>query len=227
MIESNSETFKVEKFLENQEATRKILSAIENKVQRGMNYQDIENLIMVEFKKSGVEKSWHPIKVRIDSDTLLNFRDKSNQSIKIDNGSLYFIDIGSVTNGYEGDFGDTFVFGKDRPNEDRTSENNKVKKLELINKCKAVFSETVACWKSESLTGDRLYDFAEASAKRLGLRLNLNMDGHRLGSYPHGVYYKGSLKGAGKIVDGKLWVLEIQVMCPDIQLGAFYEDIIF
>ena len=52
------------------------------------------------------------------------------------------------------------------------------------------------------------------------------MSGHRIGSYPHSVFYKGSLLGYISPINENGRVLEIQVICPSMNLGAFYEDII-
>lgn len=216
MIEGNAQGFQVSRMLELQRSARRILENVQKKVNEGMNYKDIEELIKSNFIQVGIEKSWHPIKVRIDQDTIKSFREKSDESIKVLGGSIYFIDIGVVKDGYEGDFGNTFVFGQSFS-----------LKEELISNCKNVFDRTVQYWRCNQSSGNELYDYASGLCKEYGLELNLDMSGHRIGSYPHGVFYKGSLLENTYPISEHCWILEIQVMCPDLQLGAFYEDIIF
>ena len=215
MIEGNGQGFQVSHMFDLQRAAKTILEEVQKEVNVGMNFKDIEALIKRNFLRAGIEKSWHPIKVRIDQDTIKNFREKSDDAIKIKDGSIYFIDIGVVKDGYEGDFGNTFVVGgKSRVKED------------LILNCKNVFNRTVQYWRRNQASGSELYDHASSLCKEYGLELNLEMSGHRIGSYPHGVFYKGSLLENTYPISENCWVLEIQVICPSMNLGAFYEDII-
>ena len=179
-----------------------------------MNAYDVVEIIMSKYRENAIERSWHPVKVRIDQDTTIGFAKKSDPSIKIQSGSIFFIDVGTVKNGLEGDIGRTFVFG----------ENHQAKNM--INHCKQVFENTVMAWKRDQLSGERLYDFAKKQAEGRGLELNLSMDGHRLGSFPHGVHFKGSLCDIDFTPGPNLWILEIQVAHPKLNIGAFYEDLI-
>jgi len=214
-LENNHAHFKLSEFLNVQKETKNIVHQVSTKVELGMNFFEIEKLIENEFSIHGIEKNWHPIKVRIDQDTNLNFREKSNPEIKIRNGSIYFIDIGIVKNGYEGDAGDTYIFGDD------IAERNSI-----ITGCRDIFKATKDQWRLNNLTGKELYKFASIFANEKNLELNLNMDGHRLGTFPHGVFYKGSLIDVESTIKGGLWVLEIHVRCPDKRLSAFFEDLI-
>ena len=54
----------------------------------------------------------------------------------------------------------------------------------------------------------------------------MNMDGHRLGSFPHGAFYKGGVAGLDFCPGENAWILEIQIMCQRLGIGAFYEDLI-
>lgn len=213
-IESNNQLFNIKRFLSFQKLNRELLQTVADKVQLEMNYIDIENLILENFKVHQIDSSWHPIKVRIDTDTLLSFSQKSDPEIKIKQNSIFFIDIGTVKDGLEGDVGETFVFGDD------------FKKTLLIKKCKTVFDETIKAWKVENLTGPELYKFAQQKSLELNVELNLKMDGHRVGSFPHGVYFKGGLMDIEISPSPNLWILEIQIKCPMLNLGAFYEDLI-
>lgn len=52
------------------------------------------------------------------------------------------------------------------------------------------------------------------------------MNGHRLGDFPHAVYFKGKLGEIDIIPKEKLWVLEILIRHPRKNFGAFFEDLI-
>ena len=213
-IELNNHGFNQSEFLEVQETTRLIVKRSADLVELGMNYLDIEELILKLYEEFQVEKSWHPIKVRIDQDTNLSFREKSNPEIKVKNDSIFFMDIGVVKNGYEGDVGRSFSINKNPDAE------------KLINICHQVFVESLSAWKNQKLSGKALYDFAAQAANSHGVELNLSMDGHRIGSYPHGVFFKGGLAEVDIIPAENLWILEIQVKCPQLNLSAFFEDVI-
>ena len=213
-IESNNQDFKLDEFLKVQEETRKIVEIVILKAQLGMNVKDIDNLISQEMKKYQIEKSWHPSKVRIDGDTNLLFREKSDESIKLSQGSICFIDIGTIKNCYEGDVGRSFVMGDNQAAKD------------LVHKCEEIFHHTVNAWRNDQLSGEDLYKFAQGKSLELGVELSLSMDGHRVGSFPHGVYFKGGLAEIDSTPSKNCWILEIQVRCPKLDKSAFYEDLI-
>ena len=105
-----------------------------------------------------------------------------------------------VKDGYEGDFGNTFVVGdKSRVKED------------LISNCKNVFDRTVQYWRRNQASGSELYDHASSLCKEYGLELNLEMSGHRIGSYPHGVFYKGSLLENTYPISENCWVWKFKL----------------
>ncbi len=212
--EENKQSFNLNAFKELQKNTRSIVENVSRHVEEAMSFLDIETLIEDEYQKIGIEKSWHPTKVRIDEDTLLSFSQKSNPEIKIRPGSIYFIDIGTVANDLEGDYGKTFVFGESP------------EKQLICDQCEMVFKQSVEAWREKKLTGQKLYEFAASAARDLGLVLNLKMDGHRLGSYPHGLFFKGGVADLDFTPSPSLWILEIQVMSPTLNVGAFFEDLI-
>ncbi len=94
---------------------------------------------------------------------------------------IFFIDIGPVDNGYEGDGGDTFVVGTD-------PEHHKAK-----HDAKEIWDEIRAVWFNTQLTGQELYARAEEAAAGRGWRLNLDLSGHRLSEFPHSAHYDGPL----------------------------------
>lgn len=146
--------------------------------------------------------------------TLKSFRERSEENIKLKKNDIFFIDIGPVFEGHEGDYGETFVTGR---GEDH---------LEIKRCCERVFKETAKACREDELTGIELYRFAEACSQRYGYELNLKMSGHRLGDFPHAVNFKGKLGEVNITPKENLWVLEILIKHPQKSFGAFFEDII-
>ena len=90
---------------------------------------------------------------------------------------IFFVDIGPIFGGYEGDGGDTFVFGSD-PEHHRAKRDAKrsgTRSGKVVRQGK---------------TGQDLYEFAVRPPK-LRLKLNLDLSGHRLSEYPHSAHYDG------------------------------------
>lgn len=209
------EHFKIEDFLNVRKKTIVLVEEIVSKLDVGMGETEIVELVETKFRANGIEKKWHPVKFRIGQDTLRSFSEKSVHNQKLETGEIFFIDIGPVWDGYEGDFGKTFVFGEDL---------NGYQKL--ADTAEDVFRKTADHWRNESVGGVKLYEFASEYAKKLGLELNTAMDGHRLGDFPHHLFYRGGLAETEEIPVDNLWVLEILIKDPKLERGAFFEDIL-
>jgi len=54
----------------------------------------------------------------------------------------------------------------------------------------------------------------------------MGSDGHRIGDFPHHVFFKGSLTECEETVIPNAWILEIHLWSPDKKFGAFYEDVL-
>lgn len=129
---------------------------------------------------------------------------------------MFFLDIGPVFEGYEGDVGETFVLGND-------PEMHKI-----VEASKEVFAKVKQEWAGNKLSGDDLYQFAQGYAKELGYNLALEgASGHRISEFPHALYHKGHLKDFKSNPSPHRWVLEIHLHHPEHQYGAFFEDILF
>jgi methionyl aminopeptidase len=56
--------------------------------------------------------------------------------------------------------------------------------------------------------------------------LNLDLSGHRLSDFPHSAHYDGPLAEVEFRPNPNLWVLEIAIINPTGEFGAFYEDLL-
>ena len=165
------------------------------------------------LRSMGASHTWHPTYVRFGDDSIKTPRQPIHRQRRLRASDIAVIDIGPVWNGYEGDFGDTFVFG------DR----------ELHHQCaeaaRLVFAATRQAWHA-GLTGRALYDHAERSAARDGWLLERDLAGHRVSDFPHALYGPSRLAELEIPPADAVWVLEIQLRHPVEPVGAFYEDVL-
>jgi len=162
----------------------------------------------------GMERIWHTPKIRFGANTLKKFNQKSDASIVLGDDDIYFIDIGPVFGGHEGDVGATFTTGTDPA------------KAACAAAAKTLFDDVSRAWKAEELSGVSLYDYAEKRARELGWVLNLDIQGHRVSDFPHSIYKAGDLGAFERVPVPGVWILEIQIAHPDKPFGAFYEDLL-
>lgn len=194
--------------------TRQAIADIAAHIRPGMAEADALDFARTRLKQGGMLRGWHGIHVRFGTNTLKNFGEPSEPGMVLGDDDIFFIDIGPVWQGYEGDGGATYVVGGD-PDMQR-----------IANDVRAVFDAVHAHWRRGRATGMALYHFAEAEAARLGWVLNLEMSGHRLSDFPHAIKHKGALMDADYTPSAGAWVLEIQIRHPDRPFSAFYEDLL-
>jgi hypothetical protein len=53
--------------------------------------------------------------------------------------------------------------------------------------------------------------------------LNQEVDGHRVGDFPHQVFFRGGMSELDFKPGAGVWILEIQIRHPTLSYGAFYE----
>lgn len=205
--------FNLELFLKARTQTIQSVQTAAEKILPGMDEAQALIVLNHELDRAGVEKFWHPTKLRINSNTIKNFRDISDDVV-LGESDLFFIDIGPVFYNHESDYGETFVIGDDP------------QLIKLQKATKKIFYATQTAWKNQKLTGVQLYEFAHIEAIKYNLKLNSNMHGHRLGDFPHALHYKGNLGTLDFSPAPHLWVLEIHLIDESINRGAFFEDIL-
>lgn len=211
--EFTGEQFNLNDYLGSQEKTKQVVLSFSKKIQAGMTEKDGHDLLESMLDESGLEKRWHPTKMRMGVNTVLNFRDNSEDYILKEN-DIFFADVGPVYYNHEGDYGESFVIG------------NNPELKHLVDATKTIFYTTQKAWSEQKLTGRALYEFAAKEAEKLNLRLNSNMYGHRLGDFPHAVHTKAKLGDIPFTPAPHLWVLEIHLIDDKLKRGAFFEDIL-
>lgn len=212
-IQDFGEKFDLDKFYHARDVARDMTHELASHIKSGMTEEDAHELYKVIYKKHGVEKNWHPPKLRFGSNTLKTFKEVSDPYILQDE-DIFYIDIGPVVDNHEADYGETFTLGSNF--EHKKIADNSVK----------IFNEVTQKWRDEKLRGLALYEWAIKRASELGYKLNMGSDGHRIGDFPHHVFFKGAIIECEEVLLPNAWILEIQLDHPKLKFGAFYEDIL-
>jgi Xaa-Pro aminopeptidase len=162
----------------------------------------------------GMDRLWHKNIVRYGPGTLDTFDALVEPDRVLAANDIFFLDLGVVWDGHEGDCGDTFVVGDDAE----------------MHACalaaRTLWREVADTWRAEGLTGEALYQFAVARAEAMGWRFNWEVRGHRVSEFPHGVYKGGALGDLRERPKTGVWILEIQLAHATRPFGAFYEDLL-
>lgn len=195
------------------EKSIRAVAQIAGKLRIGMSTAQALEMADLHLREMGASHTWHPTYIRFGDDTVRTPRQGVQSSRTLQASDIVVVDIGPVWDGYEGDFGDTFVFGLERMH------------LACAQAARDVFSAAKEAWKT-GLTGRALYDHAEAEALRGGWMLERNLAGHRVSDFPHALFGPAKLAEMDIVPADAVWVLEIQLRHPVYPVGAFYEDIL-
>lgn len=213
-LEKCGQHFVYDEMLKVRDMTRVALHEIAAACQPGMLEEDAVDMAKDILAKKNMLRGWHDVYVRFGSNTTKTFGADSDPGIRLGNNDIMFIDIGPVFEKWEGDGGETFVFGND---EDMKRCAEDVRKLFHVVRKK---------WQLEHFSGKDLYNFADVEAKKMGWELNLDLSGHRISDFPHSVIYDGPLAEIDFAPSELLWVLEIHIRHPHKTYGAFFEDML-
>jgi len=213
-LEGTGESFSLEQLMDVRLRTRQAVGLIALKIEVGMVEEAAKAMARETLRGLGMRRGWHHTIVRFGPNTTKDFMARSKRGVVLGENDIFFIDIGPVYEGCEGDAGDTFVMGSD-PDHHRAK-----------NEVRVIWDRVRDQWFAAGTTGKELYEFATETAESFGWRLNLDLSGHRLSDYPHSAHYDGSLADVAFRPNPNLWVLEIAIVHPDRPFGAFYEDLL-
>jgi methionyl aminopeptidase len=213
-IEAVGSPFSIERLLDMRARTRRAVHAIADQIEVGMAEPEGNAIARRTLKKMGMRKGWHPIFVRFGANTAKDFLDRSEPGIVLGPDDIFFIDIGPVRDGMEGDAGDTFVTGGNPEHQRARADVH------------AIWADVHEAWRTQGLTGRALYDRARRASETRGWRLNMDLAGHRLSDFPHKAYHGGRLAETDIVPSAHLWILEIAIVHPTAPIGAFYEDLL-
>ena len=196
------------------ELTWAAVEGIRQRMRPGISEDEARTEAADVFRKLGMERLWHPVIIRIGANTTKIYRERSDNSVRLGENDIYFIDLGLVFKGHEGDAGDTFVVG------------HAPERQACADAARELFHVVADAWRTQGLSGQALYAFAEQRAEAMGWRLNHEIKGHRVSDFPHSVHKADDLGDLNNRPSSGLWILEIQIAHPTEPYGAFYEDLL-
>jgi Xaa-Pro aminopeptidase len=206
--------FELQKMLLARDKTFEAVNRIADKITVGMAELDARAMAMDVLREMGMDRTWHPALVRFGANTLKKFNQVSEGNPVLQPNDIFFVDLGVVWDGHEGDAGATFVVGDDAD------------MRACADACKLIYDEVEAHWRKTRCSGKALYAFAEKVASTHGWRLNVEIRGHRVSDFPHAIYKAGDLGDLDEVPEVGLWILEIQIAHLSKPYGAFYEDLL-
>lgn len=213
-IEGTGANFDLDALMGVRARTRKAVHMIAEQLKPGLSEEKAKRIARQTLASLEMRRGWHHIIVRCGPNTTKDFMQRSEPGVVLQEDDIFFIDIGPVYGDYEGDAGDTFVFG-DNPMHHKAKHD-----------VRTIWDTVRDRWFTDRINGTELYDFATKTTEALGWKLNMDLSGHRLSDYPHSVHYNGPLAEVNFTPKPNLWVLEIAIAHPDGTFGAFYEDLL-
>ena len=196
------------------EKTFAIIQQIIEQCHPGMLEEDAVEMAQDILAEHKMLRGWHDVYVRFGKNTTKTYGMDSDPGVVLGENDIMFVDIGPVFEKWEGDGGDSFVFGSD-PEMHRCAAD-----------ARKLFHSVRDKWERDQCSGQELYNFAEKEAESLGWVLNLDWSGHRIADFPHAVIYNGLMSDIEFCPSSMLWVLEIHIKHPTKPYGAFFEDLL-
>jgi len=208
------EKFVLESMHYARDKTWEVVEQVAARIQPGMLESEAVSECKRVLQELEMERIWHPILIRFGENTLRTFKQRSEEDPRLKENDIFFVDLGVVWKGHEGDAGATFVVGAD------------AEMKACADAAKTVFDEVEHHWRTTGSGGTALYDHAAERASALGWKLNLDIKGHRVSDFPHAIFKAGNLGNFEPHPDAGLWILEIQLAHPTRPFGSFYEDLL-
>jgi Xaa-Pro aminopeptidase len=174
----------------------------------------------------GMDRHWHKRIVRAGPNTLQPYDENPPERIIADD-DVVFCDFGPIFEGWEADFGRTFVLGDD-PVKHRLRDD-----LPIVWRAGRDFFEA-----HPEVTGEQLFDHVVQLSERSGWEFGGTIAGHLVGEFPH-------VKIAGDDIESYIapgsdqpmhrldrtgrqchWILEVHLVDRGRQIGGFYEELL-
>lgn len=212
--EAVGERYTLETMQHAQGMTWQAVDRIAAAMQPGLRESEAQMLGKEILAELGMDRIWHPLLIRFGANTLKTFKQRSEGDPVLGEDDIFFIDMGVVWQGHEGDAGATFTTGNDP------------QMIACAAAARTLYERVEAYWRSGQVEGTELYRYAREQAEAMGYLLNLDIKGHRVSDFPHAIHRGGDLGDLAQYPNGGLWILEIQIAHPQLPYGAFYEDLL-
>ena len=214
MTEQVGEAFDVDLLHHAQQKTRLAINTLAGKIVPGMRESEAREMAAEVLDSLGAERRWHPSLVRFGVNTLCTYLQPSKPNVVLGENDVFFIDLGAVWGGHEGDAGATFFVGSDPCHR------------ELVEDIQEIWWLTAKYWRLTNATGRDIYQYAQSLSRQRGWELNMDIQGHRVSDYPHAAHGTPDLGAMYHPAAADRWILELQLRHPTRPFGAFYEDLL-
>ncbi len=195
--------------------TLQVIIESSKQIKPGCSEKEGRKIVSEVQSQLGAPKSWHPPQIRFGENTLLPFGKLGLENPILKEDDIFFIDIGPIFDGYEGDVGRTFSIG-----------NNSIMQA-CVNDVEQIWHEVHEHWRVNNISGVALYEIAKKVTQEKGWLLNLEKaNGHRISDFPHAAKIRSSIDSLDYKPSPNRWILEIQIRHPRLPIGAFYEDLL-
>jgi Xaa-Pro aminopeptidase len=212
--EAVGEAFSLSAMVKARDLTFEAVRRIAAQIRPGVTEARGDAIAQEVLEAMGMDRLWHRNVVRFGPGTTETFHADFRPDYVLQPNDIFFVDLGAVWDGHEGDAGDTFVVGDDP------------EMHACAQAARDLWDEVAAQWRDDGVTGEALYRFAKDRAEAKGWRLNWEVKGHRVSDFPHAIYKAGALGDFDGVPVSGLWILEIQIAHPTRPIGAFYEDLL-
>ena len=105
--------FSMPAMLRARERTIEAVNSIAAAIKPGLTEHQAGETARAMLEARGMDRIWHKNLVRFGSETLKTFHELSDPDRVLGEEDVFFVDLGVVWDGHEGDAGDTFVTGSD------------------------------------------------------------------------------------------------------------------
>ncbi|OCB76518.1 M24 family metallopeptidase [Flavobacterium crassostreae] len=174
----------------------------------------------------GIKKFWHKRIVRSGANTLLPY-DENPPNLILQQDDILFVDFGPILEGWEADFGRTYVIG------------NNPDKHKLKTAVALAWQEAKDWFdKHQELTGAAYWHYLTELAKKYGYVYGGSIGGHLIGHFPHEnidpenytLYIHPENPNDLFLADAngnkREWILEIHFIDTKNQIGGFFEQLL-
>lgn len=185
-----------------------------------------DEIVALAADEFGVEAHWHKRLVRAGRNTLATFFEATEEvTLQVDD--IAFVDLGPVFEGWEADYGASYVLGADP------------EKRKLAADLEVVWSELHGFYEARpDITGAELYAEAHRAAERHGWRFAGQIAGHLVGEFPHSdlpggreesvIWPQNQVRMREAGPDGRVryWILEVHLADKAGTFGGFCERLL-
>lgn len=207
--------FSVDRLQEARDKTLQVIERAAAQIAPGWSENQARALLEQLQAEVGCERTWHAPQVRFGPNSVLGFGRKGVENSTLQASDIYFLDLGLVFDGHEGDVGRSYIVG----------ENAEMKRCSLD--VAQIWAAVRERWQTSGATGPELYRFAKEITEAKGWKLSLEKaNGHRIADFPHAAKARGSIENFELKPMPNRWILEIQIRHPQEDWGAFYEDLL-